>query len=382
MANFEAKVYKVTIEPHNNADTLELARIGDYVSVVRKGQFQTGDLGVYIQEGSIVPDWLLQKMGLWKSDKDVGKGMLSGTNGNRVKAAKFRGVLSQGLVYPLIRKMSGIIIETNNPETDKLCVTEGQDVAEILGITKYSPPIPIYMAGEVWNAFGKTVSYDIENVKKYNIVLQDGEDVVFTEKLHGTWCCLGTHPESPFDGKVVSSKGLSSQGLAFKLNEQNVVNVYVMTMKATKDADEYDVLDHIKMTYNHPVYVLGECFGPIQDLSYGHNTPQFRVFDVYFGEPGHGRYLNFDEMVSFCGTFNLELVPVLYRGPYSKELMLQYTSGAETISGEALHIREGIVIKPTIERSCQWLSRVILKSVSDEYLLRKGKNGKEVTEYQ
>lgn len=46
MATFEAKVYRLTIEEHPNADALELAVVGDYRSIVRKGQFKTGDLGV------------------------------------------------------------------------------------------------------------------------------------------------------------------------------------------------------------------------------------------------------------------------------------------------------------------------------------------------
>ena len=48
MAEFEAKVYRLKIEEHPNADALEIARVGDYRSIVRKGQYKTGDLGVYI----------------------------------------------------------------------------------------------------------------------------------------------------------------------------------------------------------------------------------------------------------------------------------------------------------------------------------------------
>ncbi len=93
MATFECKVYKLTIEEHPNADVIELARVGDYYSVVRKGQFKTGDMGVYIPEGAIVPDWLLLRLGL--------EGKLAGKQRNRVKAIKLRGVLSQGLIFPV-----------------------------------------------------------------------------------------------------------------------------------------------------------------------------------------------------------------------------------------------------------------------------------------
>jgi hypothetical protein len=55
--------------------------------------------------------------------------------------------------------------------------------------------------------------------------------------------------------------------------------------------------------------------------------------------------------------------------------MKQYTDGKTTFDGA--HIREGIVMKPTKERVEPELGRVILKSVSEAYLLRKG----NITEY-
>lgn len=52
--------------------------------------------------------------------------------------------------------------------------------------------------------------------------------------------------------------------------------------------------------------------------------------------------------------------------------MEEYTSGTESVSGTGACIREGIVIKPLVERRDETLGRVILKSVSEAYLCRKG----------
>lgn len=94
MAEFEVKVVKIDrIEDHPNADALELAVIGGYRAIVKLGEFEAGDLAVYIPEAAIVPDWLLKRMGL--------EGKLAGKDKNRVKAIKLRGILSQGLVLPL-----------------------------------------------------------------------------------------------------------------------------------------------------------------------------------------------------------------------------------------------------------------------------------------
>lgn len=101
MAEFECKVYKLEILPHPNADAIELAKVGDYLSIVRKGEFNTGDLGVYIPTSAIVPVWLLKRLGLWDDEK--GKGKLAGKDGNRVKEVRLRGILSEGLVYSVER---------------------------------------------------------------------------------------------------------------------------------------------------------------------------------------------------------------------------------------------------------------------------------------
>ena len=138
MADFEVKTYPIVIEAHPNADRLELARVGDYRSVVAKGQFQSGDICAYIPEASIVPDQLIAEMGL--------EGKLAGPNHNRVRAVKLRGILSQGLIYPTPHHPAGV------------------DVATELDIVKYEPPIPVHMSGEVENRFGQTVKFPLGSV--------------------------------------------------------------------------------------------------------------------------------------------------------------------------------------------------------------------------
>jgi len=108
------------------------------------------------------------------------EGKLAGSKHNRVKAVRLRGALSQGLVYPV---RDGCIRGRE--------VGVGDDVTDLLEVVKYEPPIPIAMQGEVRPTFGATPHYDIENIKKYPDEFQDGEPVVVTEKLHGSWCCLG-----------------------------------------------------------------------------------------------------------------------------------------------------------------------------------------------
>lgn len=371
MATFEVKVYRLKIETHPNADTLELARVGDYRSCVRKGDFKTGDYGVYIPEASIVPDWLITKLGL--------TGRLAGPQKNRVKAMKLRGSLSQGLIYP-VEKMhiileDGVNLPPNKAYDNGLEVVEGQDVQHELGITKYDPPIPAHMAGEVFNAHGYTLNYDIENIKKFpDIFSNPHETVLITEKLHGTWTCFGFHPD--IDHPIVTSKGFSGKGLAFKFNEVNGNNLYIRSLAGTTDVDGNTVIDRLKKTLVQglPFYILGETYGKgVQDLTYGLEKPHFRAFDIYVGKPGVGRYLAGHEFLTICNKAKIETVPVLWHGTLEVNTIATLTTGNDNITGS--HIREGIVIRPFLNERYNFeveLGRVILKSVSEAYLLRKG----------
>ena len=205
MNNFLIKIFAIKIEPHPDPETtaLECARIGDYRIVVQKGVYQDGDKVAYIPQDSILPDNLIGELGL--------EGRLAGSQKNRVKAIRLRGQLSQGLVYPM-------------PNRDI-----GDDVTIELGITKYEPPIPASMSGEVVAARGKTLRHEVESLKRYPDVFQAKQEVVITEKIHGSWTCLGLYENEP----IITSKGLSAKGLIFSPN--NEANLYWQQYLIHKD---------------------------------------------------------------------------------------------------------------------------------------------------
>ena len=252
---------------------------------------------------------------------------------------------------------------------------EGDDVTELLELVKYEPPIPAGMGGTARTVPGATLHYDIENIKKYPDEFKDGEPVSMTEKLHGTWCCLGHHPDF---GPLVTSKGLSARGLAIIIDDANAGNLYVQAYR--KHEAEFEAARARTAPDGQPFYVVGEVYGRgVQDLHYGEQNPAFRVFDLYVGRPPHGRivegqpeegrYLNPAEVEAAVeGLF--PTVPLLYRGPFSNGQVAEHTDGKTDLGGK--HIREGVVIRPETERESAEFGRVILKSVSGAYLTRKG----------
>lgn len=369
MAEFEVPIVKIEeVIPIEGADRIEAVRVGGYQSIVEKGKYFPGMLAVYIPCGSVVPMDIQEDLGL------VGK--LSGNRKDRVKEIKLKGVLSEGLIYSfdkLLYKESALKWQ----QESGVVFAEGADVAAALGITKYEPPIPAQMAGHV-KPYPFTMNYDIENFKKHPNVLQEGEEVYISEKIHGTLLQVGyvfDQNTGEYTG-FVTSKGLGEAGIIIKDNEANVGNLYIKVAKA------YGLLDKIKEWAQNfviappDIYLFGEVYGQgIQDLGYAEQTdkePKYRAFDIYFGKKCQGSWLNVAAFTEKCNVYGIPYVNYIYHGPFFKEELKKLTSGKESMSGKELHMREGVVVRPAMERVERQLGRVILKSVSEEYLLRKG----------
>jgi RNA ligase (TIGR02306 family) len=340
----------LTVHEHPNADALELAQVGLYRAVVAKGAYRTGDAAVYIPEQAVLPDELIEELGL--------TGRLAGARSNRVKAVRLRGELSQGIVCRP-KALAGVDLVR--------AAAERTDFAELLGITKWVPPVPPMMSGEVEPAPGLLPWLEIENIRRHPDVFTAGEPVVLTEKVHGSACLLTYHAE---DGRVeVSSKGFGARSLALKEDERNLywraVRHHGVAEAAARLAGRLGA---------RRVGVFGEVYGDgVQDLTYGadarRDTLGYAVFDVAAEIDGTVRWL--DPAGLLDGE--LPLVPRLYEGPYDIDTVLAYASGRETVSGRELHLREGVVIRPVVERySPVTGGRAIAKAVSFAYLTRKG----------
>lgn len=406
MSSFEVMVRRIdAVEDHPDADRLSIVTILGYNAItakvpdpsVQEGEaryvhrHKAGDLIVYVPEGAIVPERLLKWFGYWNDEK--GHGMLSGNGYDRVKIVRLRGIHSQGLVWPLLK---GVSFDTHpswfldgddnwdifDGGDRDIKVTEGMDVADIYGITKYEPPIPGAMQGECKGLVEYALNYDFESVQRCPNFFVEGEEVEFTEKLHGTFTRISYRRNSPEENLfgndnniAVASKGLGKQGIVFFDSEQNrLSNVYV---KAAIGNNLIDVIQQIANDNEaDSVDIFGETFGTgIQKLTYGRSTPAFRAFDIRI----NGEFQDAHQKAHICNYFGIERVPVLYRGPYNNEVMIYYRDGTTTIEG-ANHIREGIVITATGDQTLRGRTgtgrRPILKAVSPAYLLKE--DGSEI----
>lgn len=372
MSQFAVRVTAIdSIEPHPDADAIEIAMLGGYRSIVRKVDgFSAGSLVVYIPQVAMLPEYLLRRLGLW--NEELGQGKLGGPGYNRVSPLKLRGVFSQGICMKA-EAVGDHRVSVDGPNGN-ITASVGDDLAEALGIEKWVPVIPDELVGDVF-VCGQplTVNFDIEDIKAFPKVISIGEEVEFREKLHGVFTGVSVIPSSEAlpeafgsdHNILVYSKGLGAQGMAFADTEDNAKLPFIKATAALRTK-----LGEIGVSEDLPLTVMGETFGPgVQDLHYGTHV-QFRIFAACRGYRGDQKFLNADDLRDLACRLGVEMVPVLYRGPFSWEALAEHTSGPTAM--DAKHIREGVVVTPVIEREDMRLGRVALKSVSEKYLLRKG----------
>lgn len=177
MSTLRVTVERLTIHEHPNADALELAQVGLYRAVVAKGAYKTGDYALYIPEQAVLPADLIEELGL--------TGRLAGKEKDRVKAIRLRGELSQGIVCrPVaLADLWADSAAVGLAETE--LAGNQRDFADELGITKWVPPIPVGMSGQVEPAPNLLRWIEIENIKRYPDIFEPGEPVIATEKIHG-----------------------------------------------------------------------------------------------------------------------------------------------------------------------------------------------------
>ena len=114
-----------SIKPIPGADSIECVRVLGWDVVVKKSDgFQVGDKICYCEIDSILPD--KPEFEFLKNSKGVMQ---------RIRTVKLRGQISQGIVFPL----------SVLPEGE---YKEGQDVTELLGVTKWEIEVESSLRGK------------------------------------------------------------------------------------------------------------------------------------------------------------------------------------------------------------------------------------------
>ena len=240
-----ASIQKIkSIVPIQGADNVELARVLGWNVVVRKGEFKAGDMVVYFETDSILPDE--PEFEFLKNSKGKIKPL---------KAKKIRGVVSQGLVMPL-------------------SAFEGLDLSESIGVIKYEPEEIIfgksrsagcpYILGKFPEFIEKTDEPRVQTL----LNLEDfiGKDFILTEKIDGTSFTAFIQGDTV---GICSRKNLIDMKLPTPYSD--VFRKYELN----------DRLLQFKKCYGENIAIQGEIYGcGIQGNKYKLDEHRLAIFNV------------------------------------------------------------------------------------------------------
>jgi RNA ligase (TIGR02306 family) len=339
------------LKPIEGADRIELAQVLNWNVVVQKGLYNTGDLVVYHEIDSALPDIAVYSDLINKSSRTY--------EGNKVhvlRTMKLRGVYSQGFCVPFDEMFivdGNTITAIHNNETITIDNVIGTDVSSLLGVVKYEPPIPASLAGQVKGNFPsgvpKTDEERIQNIDPATILGLDTRYEV-TIKLDGTSMTTGLM----LDGEFV----VCSRNLQLKLDQDGNTLVDV--------ANQYDLKNKMTDLNMTGVILQGELIGPgIQGNQEKLNAPDFFVYKVY--DINTGSYLEASKRYDVCSKLGVKHVPIVYTNVSLPEIGLNTIEDIlEFADGDSLTKdvkREGLVFK-VIDGSMSF------KVISNKWLMK------------
>lgn len=364
----DGSVYKVpftkilNVQNHPNADRLDICTVYGFQVITQRDKYKVGDSIIYIPIDSLLPDWLSAIL--------FPEGSKITIKNNRVRQIKIRKCASQGMVVDLKDVSSKV-----NPEY----LTLEQDLAAILGITKYEPPQRVGTGTRMQKPRNKPLENGrfhryggIDNAKWYPNYFEN-QEVILQEKLHGSNCraSYAKTAANTFWKKVLRFFGkLPKYEYCYGSN-----NVQLQERKNYTGFYEGDVYGEVlkkvdafnRLKPGETIY--GELIGPgIQgNYDYGHAEHHFVLFDVKVErEDGSQEFLDPEQAETFAKERGFDFVPVLYRGIFNAELAKQLSMGPSIYNAKQ-KVREGVVIKARTgygENS----SKKALKLISEDYL--------------
>jgi RNA ligase (TIGR02306 family) len=356
------------IRPIEGADNIELAMVGGWQAITKKGEYQVGNKVVVATTDAVIPQALSDLMGV--------TGYLR--KGQRVRTVKLRGVYSECLLIPF-KYLAPKSLENN--------VEEGHDMMGILGVTKYEPPVKMVemsVGGRKIKYHQNPnfhVYYKFPNLKNVPELFTEEDVVTITRKLHGTNARYGIVKKKKlslldrvrkfFGNKWVEfeyvygshnvEKGSDSQGFYSTDVWRTVADEYKIKEKLWDYVKTYFIPQHL----GSGVVIYGEIYGHgIQkNYEYGLQDIKFAGFDVEI----NGEYKDFSVERGIFNTLDLPTVEVLYKGNWSKEEQDKHVFGNFIEGTKVPH--EGIVVK-----SITGDRHKVAKVINPDYLIYGEKN--------
>jgi len=309
-----------SIKEHPNADSLEIAQILGWQTIVKKGEYKEGDKIIFVVIDTIVPNapWSEFLTDKKNPEKPI-----------RLRTIKLRGEYSQGLVLPL-STLTGNSFGAAEWQV-------GADVGAELGVKKYEKELSASLSGEIAGSFpAYLVSQTDEDNGLSNPDIVEAvlkHPITITKKYDGSSCT------------IVIDKGQITHVCSRRLSLK----------ESTSNAFWY-VARKLTIPENFTGVIQGECMGPgIQGNQLKLIEPTLYVYQIRTEEG----YMSYHNMEQFCQqNLNCKHVPLIVHynpvvNPITLEDLIQLADN-QTLNSEIEDKgvpAEGIVVRPSDYRA-------------------------------
>lgn len=362
----------VSIGIHDNANSLEIAKVYDFNVVVKKGQYKAGDLIVFVPIDSILPlDLELQLFPITSKIK---------LSKSRVKQIRIRNFPSQGM---LISTDDVATLLKSRGKSLRKPPKEEEDLAELLGITKFEPPEPSFKPRSIRGKKARKTSphplfhsfNGVENIKWYPNLFKEEDEIIIQEKIHGSnirCALLPSIPDTLWKKVLNFFKLLSKYEYRYGSNNVDITGKSDYSGYYGEDVYGNCIKKYELFSKLQPGEIFyGELIGAgIQKgYNYGHESEHgYVLFDVKKFEGETWKWLNPDEVEKLAKERGIPFVPILFRGKFNKETVQLLVKG-DSVYCSTQKVREGIVIKSVeLNNGLCPSQKKMLKWISEDYL--------------
>jgi RNA ligase (TIGR02306 family) len=343
-------IQKITaITPIPGADRIETASVLGWNVVVGKGEYKPGDLAVYFEIDSYLPAddprfEFLVKSSLRSSPDQTRR------EGYRIKTAKLRGVVSQGLLMQ----------PESFPELSEGGFSEGRDVTELLNVVKWDPPE--IAAGGIIGTQGRPYGIPMTDETRLQSIegtLSNfiGKPYYITLKCDGTSCGIYW-----YNGNC----GVTSRSMDIKVPETPADdNPYTAIFRSLNMQNKLEQL-------GLNIVIQGELCGPrIQKNRLGLQEYRWYVFDIY--DLDTHSYVPYEKVKELCADLELARVPLIEESEaYPAEYNLEHLLGKADCKYASGQPAEGIVVRLCSNEYIDQtkMTRASFKVLNNKFLLK------------
>lgn len=284
--------------------------------------FDVGEEVLYIPDGSVLPDYLLKRLGFW--DTKYNHGVLAGYNQNIIKSylyARDPDYLSSGIILKaqngLIRGLSDTF-DIHTPEIDKK-----------LGIRYITRKDLSYFMGDIFLqdvSIQKTHLLDLEYMhSQLENQYVEYEELVKGRKFYISLCKYKSHHHAAGNFKNVYVTTDTLGKYRFLSNTKENVNSNIIY----KSALNLKLIERIeKIMRENSLWNILTLGFVLRSTAYsGHFPKDYEInqntvcVDAYIGEIPRGRYLNQSEFRELCKKYGFKVPKYFGEGTYDLDLV-------------------------------------------------------------